>query len=781
MMYLRKGEKMTDSECIAKVLNGNVDAYRYLVQKYQGAVYGLAFRMVNNFADAEDLAQESFLRAYLDLHQLKDHRRFAGWLRQVTLNVCRMYLRQCKVNSVPLDMAMMTPSPARQLEMLEEKETLMQLEQAMEKLPQQSRTVLTLYYMDGLSLREIGDFIGATVSTVKGRLYKARRKLKGEMLKMVEMTFEKHKVRETFTQKVEAALSETLEILQQLSQAKEQGDMVHQTHPRDDAFKRLFTLAKRYDAAPHSGMDKDKLQRDIFDNVVKQNRQAAFQQALELIVTAVDANEVWRQTQAVVALDVLKMAEEEEPRKPDDINILFGFLIGSAYDDYFELKSSDWSCMSIGDNGLFEQIYRTDKKIPRKLLETGTKWREEQLNGLTTVIRETTVESDNETITTPAGKFERCMKLSTVVLDRRKEQEKTRYRQTLWLAPGVGIVKLASEYPDGKELTLDIELHNWSIPEPTEDYLPLTPGSVWRYEWFDKLFNARTAEVYRLIWQDSDDLYLSRARYTYGSYADSELAKFIIATEKTPMRKAAKVFVPTPTQRSEGILFFEDFENEQLNTEPSVWNYQGVERHGSVVKDPLNPYNKVFTPNAKGLSRGQCPQDGFYSVGDDSWSDYVVEWDWLVTTEEQQQTIAFRHRDIRHYYCFIRLGDWICFAVKSPPDEGGESVRKAGVWENIPNVWHRLQLRVEENRFTLKAKERNDETPFESIEPICRIDIAEWMEQDAAHFYAPDLRRTGLLKDEHKQREIYKNGGIAIADSGYVDNIYVSVLSLVNL
>jgi len=308
---------MTDSECITKVLNGDVDAYRFLVQKYQGAVYGLAFRMVNNFADAEDLAQESFLRAYLDLHQLKDHRRFAGWLRQVTLNRCRMYLRQREINKVPLEMAITVSSPAHQHQMLEEKETMAQLAQAMESLPEKSRTVLTLHYMDGLTLQEIGNFLDAPVSTVKGRLYKARQKLKGEMLKMVETTFEKHRVGETFTQKVETALSETLEILQQLSQPTKPKDMVHHTHPREDVLKRLFTLAKRYDGAPNLGMDKDKLQRDIFENVLKQNRQAAFQHALEFIATAIDADELWRQTQAVVALDVLKMADEDEPRKPD--------------------------------------------------------------------------------------------------------------------------------------------------------------------------------------------------------------------------------------------------------------------------------------------------------------------------------------------------------------------------------------------------------------------------------------------------------------------------------
>jgi hypothetical protein len=77
----------------------------------------------------------------------------------------------------------------------------------------------------------------------------------------------------------------------------------------------------------------------------------------------------------------------------------------------------------------------------------------------------------------------------------------------------------------------DIELKEFFIPQPSQDYMPLVIGSRWRYEWSDQGFNAPTAEVYRLICQKGEDFYFSRARYIYGNYADSEVGK-IVAAEK---------------------------------------------------------------------------------------------------------------------------------------------------------------------------------------------------------------------------------------------------------
>jgi RNA polymerase sigma factor (sigma-70 family) len=85
--------KLSDEVIIRRCLEGDGNAFSLLVEKYQNAVYGLCYHIVGNFADAQDLTQESFIQAYLDLTQIKIPSKFASWLYRVTVNVCKMWLR----------------------------------------------------------------------------------------------------------------------------------------------------------------------------------------------------------------------------------------------------------------------------------------------------------------------------------------------------------------------------------------------------------------------------------------------------------------------------------------------------------------------------------------------------------------------------------------------------------------------------------------------------------------------------------------------------------------
>jgi RNA polymerase sigma-70 factor (ECF subfamily) len=199
------GVKRQDKELVRRALHGDKDAFGELVRKYQSAVYGLCFHLVGDFTDAQDLAQEAFLRAYLDLYQLREPSKFAGWLYRLTENICKMWLRKRKPETVPLDMVnpddLISSSPSPQEEM-EKEELKFIVRRAINSLSEKSRLVLTLYYIDGLSYKEIGDFLGVPVSTVKTRLHRARLKLKGRLMRMVEKTFEEHELPEDFTEKV---------------------------------------------------------------------------------------------------------------------------------------------------------------------------------------------------------------------------------------------------------------------------------------------------------------------------------------------------------------------------------------------------------------------------------------------------------------------------------------------------------------------------------------------------------------------------------------------------
>jgi len=77
----------TDGELVGQTRVGDREAYGELVARYQGHVYGLAYSVVDNWAEAQDIAQETFIRAYMNLHQLREPDRFAAWLRRVTFSV----------------------------------------------------------------------------------------------------------------------------------------------------------------------------------------------------------------------------------------------------------------------------------------------------------------------------------------------------------------------------------------------------------------------------------------------------------------------------------------------------------------------------------------------------------------------------------------------------------------------------------------------------------------------------------------------------------------------
>jgi len=167
--------------------------------------------LVGNFTDAQDLAQEAFVQAYLSLHQLREPDKFASWLYSVTANICKMWLRQRKAEGVALDKVAhetkfpsLSPSPH---ETVEKEEQRFAVQRAIASLSEKNRLAVTLHYIDGLSYQEISDFLSIPVSTIKSRLHRARLQLKEELIAMVEEAFEQYKLPDDFSEKVMAVLN----------------------------------------------------------------------------------------------------------------------------------------------------------------------------------------------------------------------------------------------------------------------------------------------------------------------------------------------------------------------------------------------------------------------------------------------------------------------------------------------------------------------------------------------------------------------------------------------
>ena len=198
--------KQTDAELIKETLDGNTDSFGILVRRYQEAVYGLSYYIMGNFADAEDAAQEAFLSAYLNLSQLSESSKFAGWLRRITHNVCNMWMREqrkiCIIdegNASELEYIRDNHDPTLDLE---KKELFDAILKAINSLSEGNRLVATLFYINELSYKQISYFLDLPITTIESRLHKSRKKLKKEIIQMLDQDFGIKRLGDEFSRKV---------------------------------------------------------------------------------------------------------------------------------------------------------------------------------------------------------------------------------------------------------------------------------------------------------------------------------------------------------------------------------------------------------------------------------------------------------------------------------------------------------------------------------------------------------------------------------------------------
>ncbi len=180
--------KNSDAKLIQRVLSGDDTAFSTLVQKYQKPVHALVWRKIGDFHIAEDITQDTFLKAYQKLATLKDPQSFAGWLYVIATNHCKTWLRKKRLQTQPLETtssADLEKATYSEYVIDENEQTAVEVhrevvKQLLAKLQESERTVITLYYLGEMTYEEISKFLGVSVSTIKNRLYRARQHLKKE-------------------------------------------------------------------------------------------------------------------------------------------------------------------------------------------------------------------------------------------------------------------------------------------------------------------------------------------------------------------------------------------------------------------------------------------------------------------------------------------------------------------------------------------------------------------------------------------------------------------------
>jgi RNA polymerase sigma-70 factor (ECF subfamily) len=172
-----------DQTLVARSRDGDREAFATLVRKYQSKVLTLATRILDNRSEAEDIAQDIFVKVFQSLHEFRGASRFSTWLYRITVNHCLNCLRrrtrqqQTLVLSEPAEWIQESPA-SNPYRTLEQKERWTLVQAKLQELSPEHRTIILLRDFEGLSYDEIADVLQLESGTVKSRLHRARMELK---------------------------------------------------------------------------------------------------------------------------------------------------------------------------------------------------------------------------------------------------------------------------------------------------------------------------------------------------------------------------------------------------------------------------------------------------------------------------------------------------------------------------------------------------------------------------------------------------------------------------
>lgn len=175
-----------DNEIISRVLRGEQQAYAELVDRYKSFVFTLVFRFVKNREEAEELAQDVFIKAYRYLADFRGDSKFSTWLYTIVNTTCITFLRKKKLNTHSLDQenifeAADNVDSGMSANQVEQKSRQQLVNQAIGLLSPDDAMVITLFYKGEQSLDEIATALKLESNTVKVRLHRARQRLKEKM------------------------------------------------------------------------------------------------------------------------------------------------------------------------------------------------------------------------------------------------------------------------------------------------------------------------------------------------------------------------------------------------------------------------------------------------------------------------------------------------------------------------------------------------------------------------------------------------------------------------
>ena len=180
----------SESEIIAEVAKGNLPAFREIVESYQNPLLNYVYKYTGDWASAEDISQEVFLRVFKTAKEYRPLSSFKTWLFKIATNLCLNELRDNKIHRNAIDifelneagfvaaLASKCPSPIREMENRELSSTL---KEAIKSLPENQRVALLLHKYSGFSYLEISQMMNCSISAVESLIHRARKSLRKQL------------------------------------------------------------------------------------------------------------------------------------------------------------------------------------------------------------------------------------------------------------------------------------------------------------------------------------------------------------------------------------------------------------------------------------------------------------------------------------------------------------------------------------------------------------------------------------------------------------------------
>ncbi|MCJ8208155.1 sigma-70 family RNA polymerase sigma factor [Mucilaginibacter sp. RS28] len=183
--------KLTDTELIAQSVAGNQSAYAELIKRHQRFVFTLAMRFAKNREDAEEIAQDTFIKAYRNLANFQQQSKFSTWLYSIVYTTAMTFLRKRRMDTDSIDdenvyIQLENQQGGFDQNYAENRSRSYYLNKAIEQLLPDDAAIITLFYKGEQSLEEIAVTLGMEANTVKVKLFRARQRLKEKLERLLK-------------------------------------------------------------------------------------------------------------------------------------------------------------------------------------------------------------------------------------------------------------------------------------------------------------------------------------------------------------------------------------------------------------------------------------------------------------------------------------------------------------------------------------------------------------------------------------------------------------------